>query len=143
MKKYTKHLFIFSLCMSLVSLFIAEKGYKEMYPFASWKLFAVPSGGALQEERYVLYGLKNSDTLKIVYTPSKNYEANDKALITDTYGSKIENNDDRENSRKKLLIFAQDIEPKFDGYLLYKETYNPKKIGEKRMNSHKKLITKL
>lgn len=143
MKKYTKHLFFFSLFMSLVSLFIIEKGYKEIYPFASWKLFSVPSGGALREERYVLYGLKNSDTLKIIYTPSENFDENDKALITDTYGSKIENKEDLKISKEKLLIFAKNIEPQFDGYLLYKETYNPKQIGEKTMNIHKKLITKL
>lgn len=143
MKKYTKHLFFFSVGTSLVSLVLIEKGHKELFPFASWKLFTVPSGGALQEERYVLFGLKNSDTLKINYAPSQKYEANDKAIITDTYGQKIEKNEEREISRKKLLVFAKDIEPDFTGYLLYKETYNPKEIGEKKMNLHRKLITKL
>ncbi|CAD7800823.1 hypothetical protein CHRY9390_00685 [Chryseobacterium aquaeductus] len=143
MKKYTKHLFIFSFCMSLVSLVLIEKGHKEMFPFASWKLFTVPSGGALEEERYVLYGVKNSDTAKINFTPLKNYESNDQAVITDTYGKNIENNDTREISRKKLLIFAKDIAPNYDGYVLYKEIYNPKEIGGKKMNINKKLITKL
>lgn len=143
MKKYTKHLFFFSVCMSLISLLIIEKGHKEMYPFASWKLFTVPSGGAMEEERYTLYGLKNSDTVKITFTHSKKYEANDKAVITDTYGKKIENNDNRETSRQKLLIFAKDIEPDFKEYFLYKEVYNPKQIGDKKMNANRKLITKL
>lgn len=143
MKKYTKHLFFFSFFMSLVSLVIKEKGFKEMYPFASWKLFSVPSGGSLSEERYILYGIKDSDTLQITYTPSPNYDSNDKALITDTYGQKIDINEDKEVNREKLLIFAKDIEPDYDGYLLYKETYNPKEIGEKKMNTYKKLITRL
>jgi hypothetical protein len=103
MKKYTKQLFIFSFCMSLMSLFIIEKGYKELYPFASWKLFAVPSGGSLHEERYVLYGLKGMDTVKINYTtPSPYFDANDKALITDTYAQQIANNIDREVSRENF-----------------------------------------
>lgn len=144
MKKYTKYLFFFSFGMSLISLFIIEKGYKELYPFASWKLFTVPSGGSLHEERYTLYGLKDSDTIKINYTkPSPNFDANDKALITDTYGQQIDSNNNREISRNKLLIFAKEIEPEFSGYLLYKETYDPNQIGTKEMNINKKLITKL
>ena len=143
MKKYTKHLFVFSFCMSLVSLVLIEKGYKEIYPFASWKLFTVPSGGALKEERYILYGIKNSDTVKISYTPSENYEVNDQALIIDIYGSNIENDKDRDVSNKKLLIFAKDIQPRYQSYLLYKEIYNPKEIGEKKINTSKKLIRKL
>lgn len=144
MKKYTKHLFIFSFCMSLISLFIIEKGYKELYPFASWKLFAVPSGGALHEERYVLYGLKDMDTVKINYTkPSRYFDANDKALITDTYAQQIENNINGEISRKKLLTFAREIEPQFNGYLLYKEIYNPRQIETNKMKVAKKFIIKL
>ncbi|MCA6068569.1 hypothetical protein JI747_015395 [Chryseobacterium sp. RG1] len=144
MKKYTKYLFFFSFGMSLTSLFIIEKGYKELYPFASWKLFAVPSGGSLHEERYILYGLKGMDTIKINYiTPSPYYDANDKALITDTYGKQIENNIDKEMSRKKLLIFAKDIEPNFEGYLLYKESYNPRLIETKAMKIAKKFIIEL
>lgn len=143
MKKYTKHLFFFSFFMSLVSLVFIEKGYKEIYPFASWKLFTVPSGGAEYEERYVLYGIKNSDTVKIKFSYSKNYEANDKALITDTYGSEIEKKDDLKNSRRKLLIFAKDIEPQYDAFLLYKETYNPREIATSKMKTTHTLITKL
>jgi hypothetical protein len=143
MKKYTKHLFFFSFGMSLVSLFIMEKGCKEMYPFFSWKLFAVPSGGESSGELYKLYGIKQHDTVRIVNTPAENYEANDKAVIVGTYGSKIENNDDKEINRRKLLIFAKDTEPEYDGYLLYKETYNPKEIGEGKMYNSRKFIIKL
>lgn len=143
MKKYTKHLFFFSFFMSLISLLIIEKGHKEMYPFASWKLFTVPSGGAMQEERYVLYGLRNLDTIRITHTNSEKYEANDKALITDFYGKKIEKNDEQDVSLLKLKIFANDIEPNYQNYLLYREVYNPKEIGEKNMKITKTLITKL
>lgn len=143
MKKYTKHLFIFSVSMSLISLVLIEKGYKEMYPFASWKLFTVPSGGTSDQERYVLYGLKNSDTVKIIYSNSEKYEANDKALITDTYGQKIDKNEDREISRKKLIIFAKDIEPEYKTFLLYKEIYDPKEIGGKMRSTKHQFITKL
>ncbi|WP_131329491.1 hypothetical protein [Chryseobacterium piperi] len=129
--------------MSLISLAIMEKGYKEMYPFYSWKLFAVPSGGEGSEEQYRLYGIRDRDTVRITNTPAYSYEANDKAVIVGTYGKKIEENDNREGSRVKLLAFAKDTEPKYEGYLLYKETYNPKEIGETKMNINKKLIIKL
>lgn len=129
--------------MSLISLFIMEKGYKEMYPFYSWKLFTVPSGGEASEDLYKLYGIRDQDTIRITNTPAYSYEANDKAVIVGTYGKKIEENDDSEGSRIKLLAFAKDTEPKYEGYLLYKETYNPKEIGGKKMNISKKLIMKL
>ncbi|REC46733.1 hypothetical protein DRF67_12975 [Chryseobacterium pennipullorum] len=129
--------------MSLISLVIQEKGYKEMYPFASWKLFTVPSGGEAYWERYRLYGIKNGDTVRIINTTVQNYDSNEKEGIINGYGGKIDNNDERERNMKKLLIFAKDTSPQFDGYLLYKEKYKPAEIGEKKMNIHKKLITKL
>lgn len=143
MKKYTKHLFIFSFVMSIISLVIIEKGYKEMYPFYSWKLFTVPSGGESSEDQYKLYGVTDHDTIRIINTPANHYDSNDKAVIVGTYGKRIDENDDRETNKAKLLVFAKDTEPKYKGYLLYKETYNPKEIGESKMNINKKLIIKL
>ncbi|WP_407406061.1 hypothetical protein [Chryseobacterium sp.] len=143
MKKITTYLFFASIFLSLASLMIMEKGFKEIYPFASWKLFTVPSGGLPTEQRYVLFGIKNNDTVRIRNTPTAFYEANDKALITDTYSYKIENKDNIEINKKKLLIFAKDIAPQFDNYLVFKETYNPKEIGGQMKNSHYQLISKL
>lgn len=129
--------------MSLISLVIIEKGYKEMYPFFSWKLFTIPSGGEATEEQYKLYGITDRDTIRIINTPSRAYEANDKAVIVGTYGKEIDENNDREDNREKLLTFAKDTEPKYKGYLLYKETYRPREIGEAKMNINKALIIKL
>lgn len=143
MKKYTKHLFFFSLIMSLITLFIQENGYKELYPFASWKLFTVPSGGEAFGERYKLYGVKGSDTIRILNTTVESYDANDKEGIINTYAGKIEKNEDKEESMKKLLIFAKDTRPEFSAYLLYQERYKPRELGEKKININKKFITKL
>ncbi|MDQ1805891.1 hypothetical protein RAH57_18000 [Chryseobacterium sp. CKR4-1] len=143
MKKYTLQLFIFSFVMSLISLVIMEKGYKELYPFFSWKLFTVPSGGEATEDQYKLYGITDSDTIRIVNKSVRSYDANDKAVIVGTYGKRIEDNVNKEENKRKLLIFAKDTEPQYKGYLLYKETYRPKEIGEAKMNINKKLIVKL
>ncbi|MBV8326258.1 hypothetical protein [Chryseobacterium sp.] len=143
MKKYTRYIFFFSFIMSVISLVIKEKGFKEMYPFASWKLFTVPGGGEAFAERYKLYGIKAHDTIRILNTNLKAYEANDEEIIVNMYGGKIENNEDREIYKKKLLIFARDTRPEFQSYLLYKEKYKPDQIGEKKMEINKKLITKL
>lgn len=120
-----------------------EKGFKEMYPFFSWKLFSVPSGGEAYEEQYKLYGVKDNDTIRIINTSTERYDANDKAVIVGAYGKRIDENKDKEANRKKLLIFAKDSEPSYQEYFLYKETYHPKEIGEAKMNIAKKLITKL
>ncbi|WP_390453884.1 hypothetical protein [Chryseobacterium sp. Alg-005] len=120
-----------------------EKGYTEMYPFFSWKLFTVPNGGTSSEEQYKLYGVKNHDTVRIINTSEGPYAASDKEVIVRTYGKKIEDNVDKETNRKKLLIFAKDTEPDYNEYLLYKEIHNPKEIGEKKINISKKLIIKL
>ncbi|MCJ7934907.1 MAG: hypothetical protein MUW56_15120 [Chryseobacterium sp.] len=143
MKKYTIYLFFFSIIMSLVSLAIKEQGYKEIYPFASWKLFTVPSGGEAFAERYKLYGIKNQDTVRILNTSVERYEANDEESIVNTYGGMIEKNENKTANVNKLLVFAKDIRPEFKEYLLYKEIYKPQQIGEKKMEINKKLITKL
>ncbi|AZA82482.1 hypothetical protein C1637_08195 [Chryseobacterium lactis] len=129
--------------MSIVSLVIQEKGYKEIYPFASWKLFTVPSGGEASVDRYKLYGIKDGDTIRILNKTVESYQANDEESIVNIYGGKIEQNEDRKINLTKLLIFAKDTNPEFNEYMLYKETYNPKEIGEKKVNINKKLITKL
>ena len=143
MIKYTRYLFFFSLIMSLTSLAIKEKGYNEIYPFASWKLFTVPSGGESLGERYKLYGIKQGDTIRIVNTSRQGYDANDEELIVNTYGNMIESHKNRDIYIKKLMIFAKDIRPEFQEYLLYKEIYKPQQIGSKRMDIKKKIITKL
>ncbi len=144
MKKLTKYLFFFSFIMSLISLFIAEKGFKELYPFASWKLFTIPSGGLPEEERYILFGIKNNDTIRIYNTESAHYEANDKAVIVSMYSSNIDNNIDKEISKKKLVVFAKEIAPEYQSYAVFKEIYKPKEIGEKKKNSSQfKLISVL
>ncbi|GAE66429.1 hypothetical protein CIN01S_16_00100 [Chryseobacterium indologenes NBRC 14944] len=120
-----------------------EKGYKEIYPFASWKLFTVPSGGENSVDRYKLYGIKNGDTIRILNKTTASYEANDEEGIVNLYGGKIEMNDNKEENMKKLFVFVKNIRPEFEEYLLYKESYNPKDIGKERTKIHKKLITVL
>lgn len=143
MKKYTKYLFFFSFIMSLGSLVIGEVGYKELYPFASWKLFTVPGGGEEFGERYKLYGIKNGDTIKILNKNLEYYTDNDMDGIINSYGGGIDKNNDRNANMKKLLIFAKDALPEYQGYLLYKERYRTKEVDEKTMNIEKTFITKL
>ncbi|MGE8433035.1 MULTISPECIES: hypothetical protein [Chryseobacterium] len=143
MKKYTKYLFFFSFIMSLISLVMGEIGRKEIYPFASWKLFTVPCGGEEFGQRYKLYGVKNGDTLRILNTNTKYYTDNDMDGIINAYGGEIDQNNDRNGNMKKLLIFAKDALPEFQGYLLYKEKYRPIEVDEKKMNITKTFITKL
>lgn len=143
MKKYTKYLFIFSFIMSLISLVMGEIGRKEIYPFASWKLFTVPCGGEEFGQRYKLYGVKNGDTLRILNTNTKHYTDNDMDGIISAYGGEIDQNNDRSGNTKKLLIFAKDALPEFQEYLLYKEKYRPIEVDAKKMNITKTFITRL
>lgn len=126
--------------MSVITLIIQENGYKELYPFAGWKLFTVPTGGEDSMERYKLYGIKNGDTIRILNRTVESYEANDEEGIVYSYAERIDKNEDREENRKKLLIFAKDTRPEFQKYLLYKESYNPNELGTEKMHVTKKLI---
>ncbi|WP_449399361.1 hypothetical protein [Chryseobacterium wanjuense] len=129
MQKYTKYLFFISLFLSLLSLYVIEKGGKEIYPFFSWKLFTSPSGSEKFEEQYRLYRVHGKDTLRVIYTATDIYDENNLALITGFYGKKIEKNENREGSIQKMKIFMKSYQPAYNNLLLYKESFNPWDLG--------------
>lgn len=143
MQKYTKYLFIISLVLSLVSLYVIGKGGKEIYPFFSWKLFTSPSGNEKLEEQYRLYTVKGNDTIRISYQATELYDENNQGLITGFYGKKIDKNEDRENSIRKMKIFMKSSHPEYNSLLLYKETFNPWNLGKPSFKIEKTLITRL
>lgn len=143
MQKYTKYLFFISLVLSLFSLYIIEKGGKEIYPFYSWKLFTSPSGSEKIEEQYRVYTVEGNDTVRLKYQATEIYDENNLALITGFYGKKIEKNEDREGSVKKMKIFIKSYRPEYSNLLLYKESFNPWDLGNPNFKIRKTLITKL
>jgi len=143
MQKYTKYLFFISLFLSLLSLYIIGKGGKEIYPFYSWKLFTSPSGSEKFEEQYRLYKVEGNDTIRVLYQATKMYDENNLALITGFYGKKIEKNENREESVKKMKIFMRSYRPGYNNLLLYKESFNPWDLGKPTFKINKTLITKL
>ncbi|MDR6406025.1 MULTISPECIES: hypothetical protein [Chryseobacterium] len=143
MQKYTKYLFFISLFLSLLSLYIIGKGGKEIYPFYSWKLFTSPSGSEKFEEQYRLYRVEGNDTIRVLYQATEIYDENNLALITGFYGKKIEKNENREESIKKMKIFMKSYRPEYNNLLLYKESFNPWDLGKPSFKINKILITKL
>ena len=91
MAKYTKYLFYISISLSFFSFIIIKRGYQELYPFFSWKLFSSPSGNTSETTEYRLYGVKKKDTVRISNNYSDVYDENEKAGLINYYSSLIEN----------------------------------------------------
>ncbi|SIQ29274.1 hypothetical protein SAMN05880574_109107 [Chryseobacterium sp. RU37D] len=143
MQKYTKYLFFISIFLSFVSLYIIEKGGKEIYPFFSWKLFTSPSGSEKFEEQYRLYKVKGNDTIRVLYKATDLYDENNLALITGFYGKKIEKNEDRERNIRKMKIFIKSYQQENINFLLFKENFNPWELGKPTFKIKKTLIARL
>lgn len=143
MQKYTKYLFFLSLLLAFGSLYLMEKGGKEIYPFFSWKLFTSPSGSEKFEEQYRLYKVEGQDTIRVLYQATDLYDENNQALITGFYGKKIEKNEDREKNIQKMKIFIKSYKSDDVNFLLFKESFNPWDLGKPSFKIKKTLITKL
>lgn len=143
MQKYTKHLFIFSFLLSLASLYIIEKGGKEIYPFFSWKLFTSPSGNENQEQQYKIYAVVANDTLRLSCKSNGIYDENNVGLIVGFYGKRIEKNFQKRDDVRKIRIFIKSWHPEYHHLLLYKEIYNPRDLGKSSFTVTKKLISRL
>ncbi|UQB68489.1 hypothetical protein [Epilithonimonas zeae] len=143
MQKYTKYLFFASLFLSLTSLYIIEKGGKEIYPFYSWKLFTSPSGNEKNEEQYRLYNVEKNDTIRVLYHSTAIYDENNLSLITGFYGKKIEKRENLKENIQKMKIFMKSYNPEYKNLILYKENFNPQDLGKPSFKINKKLITKL
>lgn len=143
MQKYTRYLFFISLLLSLASLYLIEKGGKEIYPFFSWKLFTSPSGSENLQESYRIYRVTGRDTLRVPYEATEIYDENNQALIVGFYGKKIENNEQRAGNIRKIRIFMKSCRPEYDRLLLYKETYHPQDLGRPSFTVKKTLISTL
>lgn len=143
MQKYTQYLFFISLFLSFVSLYVIDKGGKEIYPFFSWKLFTSPSGSDKFEEQYRLYRVTGNDTVRVLYQATDIYDENNLALVTGFYGKKIDKKEDTENSIRKMKIFMKSYRPEYKNLILYKESFNPRDLGKTSFKIKKTLITKL
>jgi hypothetical protein len=120
-----------------------ERGGKEIYPFFSWKLFTSPSGSEKFEEQYRLYNVHGNDTVRVIYKATDIYDENNLALVTGFYGKKIDKNEDRENSIRKIKIFMKSYKSEYNNLILYKENFNPWDLGKPSFKIKKTLITKL
>lgn len=143
MQKYTKYLFIISLLLSLTSLYVIERGGKEIYPFYSWKLFTSPSGNEKFEEQYRLYNVENNDTIRISYQSTPIYDENNLGLITNFYGKKIEKKENLEINIRKMKIFMKSYKPEYTKLILYKEKYSPQDLGKPSFKIYKTIIINL
>ncbi|GAA4159039.1 hypothetical protein GCM10022217_21130 [Chryseobacterium ginsenosidimutans] len=124
-------------------MYVIDKGGKEIYPFFSWKLFTSPSGSDKFEEQYRLYRIAGNDTVRVLYQATDIYDENNLALVTGFYGKKIDKNEDRENSVRKMKIFMKSYRPEYKNLILYKESFNPRDLGKASFKIKKTLITKL
>lgn len=143
MQKYTRYLYWISLALALTSLYLIEKGGKEIYPFFSWKLFTSPSGSENTEEYYRIYRVVGEDTVRVAYQPTAIYDENNLALITGFYGKKIERNDRKAENIRKIRIFMKSYRPDYDHLLLYKESFHPGDLGKSSFKVKKTLISTL
>ena len=141
MPKYTRYLFWFSLLTSLTSLVLMEKGGKEIYPFYSWKLFTVPSGGEPTADQYRIYGIKGSDTIRIPLVDTNiGYTRLESTSPMLFYGNKIDKKEDVQTSIEKLKTFSVAAYPQYTRFAIYKETYTTQNIGTQDFRMTKKLI---
>ncbi len=143
MQQYTRYLYWLSLLLALTSLYLIEKGGKEIYPFFSWKLFTSPSGSENTEEYYRIYRIVGRDTLRVAFQPTKIYNENNLALIVGFYGRKIEHNEQKADNIRKIRIFMKSYRPAYDQLLLYKESFHPWDLGKPSFTVKKTLISTL
>ncbi|WP_294296297.1 hypothetical protein [uncultured Chryseobacterium sp.] len=143
MQKYTRHLYWISLLLALTSLYLMEKGGKEIYPFFSWKLFTNPSGSENTEEYYRIYRVVGKDTVRVAYRPTELYDENNLVLIVGFYGKKIEHNEQKADNIRKMKIFMKSCWPEYDRLLLYKESFHPWDLGKTSFKIKKTLISTL
>ncbi len=143
MQQYTRYLYWISLLLALTSLYLMEKGGKEIYPFFSWKLFTSPSGSENTEEYYRIYRVEGKDTLRVAYQPTKIYDENNLALIVSFYGKKIERNEQKADHIRKMRIFMKSYRPDYSHLLLYKESFHPWDLGKPSFRIKKTLISTL
>lgn len=143
MTKKTLILFTIGFILSLSSLYTVKKGWGEIYPFFSWRLFTKPSGFSKSDFQYRLYGIRDMDTLRLPNTASPLFDVNERASLINYFGDAISNKIEKDNYCRKLLHLANIVEPKFENYLLIKETFNAQEIDEKSFKIHKKVITEL
>lgn len=143
MTKKTLILFTVALVLSLTSLYTVKKGWGEVYPFFSWRLFTKPSGSSKSDVQYRLYGIRGIDTLRLPNTATPLFDENERASLINYFGDKISNKIEKDLYTRKLLHLATIVEPKFQCFLLVKETFNPQEIDQKSFKIHKEVITQL
>lgn len=143
MTKKTLVLFFSALFLSLTSLYTVKKGYGEIYPFFSWRLFTKPSGFSKTDVQYKLYGIRGNDTLRLANTASKLFDENERASLINGFGDKISKNIKRNLYKKRLLDLAKIVEPNFQNFILVKETFNAQQIDQKSFKIQKEFITQL
>ena len=143
MQKYTYYLFGVSLVLSFLSFFTIKRGYGEIYPFYTWRLFTKPSGTSTTDLQYRLYGISKKDTVRLRNTESPLFDGNEKASMINNLGTKIAENKDDQESKGKLLRFAKEVEPGYQSYLLVKESFNAQKIDKKDFIMSAEIITEL
>lgn len=141
MQKYTRYLYWISLVLALASLYVIEKGGKEIYPFFSWKLFTSPSGSENTETDYRIYRVVGKDTVRVAYHSTEVYDENNLALIVGFYGKKIEHNDQKADNIRKMKIFMKSYRPDYNHLLLYKESFHPWDLGKPSFRVKKTLIS--
>ncbi|KAA0128960.1 hypothetical protein FY557_06955 [Chryseobacterium sp. SN22] len=143
MQQYTRYLYWISLLLALTSLYLIEKGGKEIYPFFSWKLFTSPSGSEDTEEYYRIYRVVGKDTIRVAYQPTTIYDENNLALIIGFYGKKIEHDKQKTENVRKMRIFMKSYRPDYNRLLLYKESFHPQDLGKPSFSVKKTLISTL
>ncbi len=129
MIKYTYHLFISSIVLSLFSFLTINKGYGELYPFFTWRLFTKPSASSTNDIQYKLYGISEKDTVRLLNDNSPLFDGNEKFSMINKLGSTVDLEGNGE-TKKKLYRFARVIEPGYEKYLLMKESFNGQRIDQ-------------
>lgn len=127
----TKSLIIISVISALLSFVTIKKGWGEVYPFFTWKLYSQPIGTKGEVIEYRIYGknLNESQFDRICvkdtgsFTPDE-YVYTFNFLINETLNDSL----NRNGFKEKLLLFVRHVSPSKDQYKVVREVYNPEKI---------------
>jgi hypothetical protein len=124
----TKALVIFSILGSFASYYTIEKGWGEVYPFFTFKLFSQPLGNKHTYTEYRIYSKSSLDEKfkrnKIKGTETFTYE---EYIYTFNHLIKQTLNDPQNKikHKKNLLSFIKHVVPGQKEYKVVSETYHP------------------
>ena len=116
---------------SLLSLVTKKKGWGELYPFATWKLYVAPKGGTGIVSEYRIYSqqTQSSDFRRAEVRTTPAFYSVDDYLTTFNFLIKQTLSNPRDTAALcNLKLFVEQMEPGAYMYKIMQETYLPLEI---------------